>query len=343
MGRKPNLSQETITRIETLHKAGFGPKAIVKQTGVSQRSVERWVRLARAAPPQTKLTQKKPPGRPRKVSRNTLSVINRQIKGQPRLSARQIKESNPQLLENVSERTVSHYICKVLHLPSRRAAKKPLLTPRHKELRVAFAKKYSALPLENIRSILWSDEATFTVTGTSSGRVRRPVNSDRYDPRYTLKTVKHPVSVMVWGAFSYYGVGKLVFLEKGVTMNGLRYLELLYDNLEDCFDECKADRFQQDGASCHTCRCVREWFHDCGINYITDWPPNSPDLNPIENIWSIMKKELRERDTSSLSKLQESLTNVWKNISVDLLHKLVDSIPNRLQEVIRRKGNVTRY
>ena len=83
---------------------------------------------------------------------------------------------------------MSHYICNLLHLPSRRAAKKPLLTPRHKELRVAFAKKYSAMPLENIRSILWSDEATFTVTGTCGGRVRRPVNSDRYEPRYTLKT-----------------------------------------------------------------------------------------------------------------------------------------------------------
>lgn len=73
---------------------------------------------------------------------------------------------------------------------------------------------------------------------TRSGQLRGPEGADRYDPRYTVKTVKHPDSVMVWGCFSYYGVGKFVFLEKGVSMNSERYLELLYDNLEDCYDKC---------------------------------------------------------------------------------------------------------
>lgn len=87
-----------------------------------------------------------------------------------------------------------------------------------------------------------------------------------------------------------------MLLEKGVTMNGLRYLEMLHDNLAECFDICKADLFQQDGASCHTSQSVKELFDDYAINYIQDWLANGPDCNPVENIWSVIKKELRKRD-----------------------------------------------
>lgn len=264
MGRKPNLSKDTIASMVSSYKAGLSIKAIVEDTGVSERSVRRWLKLCSKTNFAAIPSPKKPPGKPRKVSGKTLRVIRRQLHKAPGLSSREVKERNQQLLENVSVRTVSRYIKKTLKIPSRRAAKKPRLTDSHKKARIAFAKKYSALPLEKIRAILWSDESVFTVTGTGSGRVRRPVGADRYDPRYILETVKHPQTVMVWGSFSYHGVGKLVFLEKGTTMNGNRYLELLCDHLADCFDKCEADLFQQDGASCHTSRCVRQWLDDCG-------------------------------------------------------------------------------
>ncbi|KAG7159033.1 Transposable element Tc1 transposase-like 7, partial [Homarus americanus] len=132
-------------------------------------------------------------------------------------TTRQIKESYPDLLQNVSVRSVSRYIQKGLDLPSRSAAKKPFLTACHTVNRVNFAKKYINWPLDKVHSILWSDVSTFTVSGTSFGRVCRPKTADRCDPKYTMVT--HLDSVIVLGALSY------------------------NDNLEDCFDKCKADTF----------------------------------------------------------------------------------------------------
>lgn len=343
MGRNPDLSKETLTRIHTLHKAGYSIKQICEETKVTKRSVQRWVKTFREAVNSSVYVEKKRPGPSYKLSSKTLHVIKRQLANDPTLTARKLKESNPQLLSTVSVRSVSRYVKKKLNLPSRRAARKPLLKPNHKLKRIVFARKYSAWSIENIRSILWSDESTFTVTGTPTGRVRRPRNSDRYDERYTVKTQKHPQSVMVWGAFSYYGVSKLYFLEKGQTMNSNAYLNLLINNLPECFVDCNAEVFMQDGASCHTSKVIKDWMKDYSVNVIEDWPGNSPDLNPIENLWYIVKKELREQDTNSLPKLKAAIEEVWNNISNDILHKLVDSVPNRLKEVIKKKGNITKY
>ena len=87
--------------------------------------------------------------------------------------------------------------------------------------------------METWRKVLWSDEATFTVTGCGHHRVYRRPDSDPLDPRYTVKTVKQPDSVMVWGAFSYYGVVELIVLEKSVKVDRIVYFTLLFDALHE--------------------------------------------------------------------------------------------------------------
>lgn len=343
MGPKPYLSQDKISRIYALQKAGFGPKAIVEQTGVAQRTVERWIARCRASSGDEPPHHLPKSGRPRKCSPKTIKVLKRQSKASPKKTARQFKEENPRLLSDVSVRTVQRMLLRDMDLPSRSAARKPLLTAHHKANRLAFAKAHKDWPLDKIRRILWSDESVFTVSGTKHGKVRRPRGADRYDPQYTVKTVKHPDSIMVWGCFSYYGVGNLVFLEKGVAMNAERYLDLLFDNLEECYDKCNAETFMQDGAPCHTSKHVKEWLNNCAIEYFTDWPGNSPDLNPIENLWSIMKKKVQCMDTSSVPKLKAALVQVWQEFPLEQLQSLADSVPRRFMEVIKKKGNTTKY
>ncbi|MPC73648.1 hypothetical protein E2C01_067984 [Portunus trituberculatus] len=150
MGRKPDLSQETITRIHTLHKAHYSTKEIEDATGVSSRSVRRWVKKCRKCPDEVIPVHSKWPGKARKVSKRTLNVIKRQVMSHPTNTARDIKQSNTDLLQNVSLRSVSHYIHDYLDLPSRRAARKPLLTARHKKNRVTFAKNCLLWPLDKI-------------------------------------------------------------------------------------------------------------------------------------------------------------------------------------------------
>ena len=338
MGRRSKVPGEVIIRICKMWKDGFCQKAIAENTGVSLRSVQRWLKTVREAPSihiPLQRDKPKPRGMPLKVTQDILRVIKQQLNEDPGLTARKLKKTYPQMLGNVSRRTVNGYIkvCTVVDEPTCRGREKSQLTERYTKLRYAFAKKYSSLTLKDVRTILWTDEATFSVTGITSGGGYK--NSDRIDPS-PLKTVK---TVTVWGAFSYYGLGKLVFIEDGAFMNGPRYLELLYDNLVDCFDVCQTKVFQHDCVPFHTNNCVWEWLDNCDIDYILDWPPNSPDLNPIEDLWFVMRKELLKRDTRSLSKLKESIINVWESLSSDLLQKLVDSFPERLKDVIRQNGN----
>ena len=99
----------------------------------------------------------------------------------------------------------------------------------------------------------------------------------------------------------------------------------------------------QDGASCHTAKIIKEYFSFVNINYIEKWPGNSPDLNPIENLWSILKRQVRERDTSTIPKLEAAIYDAWRNIDKSILSNLASSIPKRLRMVVARKGYPIKY
>ena len=152
---------------------------------------------------------------------------------------------------------------------------------------------------------------------------------------------------MVWGSFSYKGLGELVIMPKNETLNKEKYLQLLKNNLRNSFKKCKIATkkpiFMQDGATPHTAKIVKDYFRINNIKYIEDWPGNSPDLNPIENLWAHIKVELGNRDTSTLRKLQWNTRDIWNNFNLKTLHNLVNSIPGRMAEVIARKGNPIGY
>ena len=174
--------------------------------------------------------------------------------------------------------------------------------------------------------------------------MRRPEGSDRFDSRYTTKTVKHPDSVMVWGCFTgSVGRGGLFFLPKNVTMNGERYQDVLENHLLPFMEIHQATHFLQDGAPCHAFKRIKQFLATKPFTVI-DWPGNSPDLNPIENCWNFMKNMLRKKDISSFPKLTLEIKKLWINdLSRDYFKKLRDSMPGRLEKVIAAKGDMTKY
>ena len=122
-------------------------------------------------------------GRQRKTSNATHCLLKRELKKDPRLTASQLKGSHPDLLSNVSVRTIQYRLQKDLGLPSRTAAKKPLINDRMKKQRLVFAKKRAHWTPTQWRKVMFSDESTFQVFRVCSTKVRRPYSANRYDPR----------------------------------------------------------------------------------------------------------------------------------------------------------------
>jgi len=100
--------------------------------------------------------------------------------------------------------------------------------------------------------------------------------------------------------------------------------------------------FQQDNDPKHTAIIVREFIRDEDIPTFV-WPAQSPDLNPIENLWSILDQRLKYRQVNTCEQLFNVLQNEWNALPVDLLERLVASMPSRCQAVIDSKGWPTKY
>ena len=100
------------------------------------------------------------------------------------------------------------------------------------------------------------------------------------------------------------------------------------------FSRNREGMFQQHGARAHTSKATIARLDANTKHYIPpeDWPPNSPDLSPIENVWSIMATAVyTDPEPQSLQALKHRLRKAWKSTSLSTLQNLVGSIPNGLK------------
>uniref|UniRef100_A0A6Q2XYW8 Tc1-like transposase DDE domain-containing protein n=1 Tax=Esox lucius TaxID=8010 RepID=A0A6Q2XYW8_ESOLU len=146
---------------------------------------------------------------------------------------------------------------------------------------------------------------------------------------------------MVWGAMSSAGVGPLCFLRSKV--NAAVYQEVLEHFMLPAADQLYADAdfiFQQDLAPAHSAKATSTWFKDHGIP-VLNWTANSPDLNPIENLWDIMKRKMRYARPNNAEELKATIRATWALITPEQCHRLIDSMPRRIAAVIQAKGAPT--
>ena len=127
MGKNTHITQETIAQIVALSVSGLQTKEIVSQIGVSARTVRRWVAKFHNRGGEDAPTHKRRPGPSKKTNERCRNILKRQLEGNPRITARKIKEDNPELLGEVSVRSVNRLIAE-LGYKRHRPVKKPMLT-----------------------------------------------------------------------------------------------------------------------------------------------------------------------------------------------------------------------
>ena len=290
------------------------------------------------------VSRKEGQGRKRKTTPQQDRAIIREVKKCRFVSTTDILNSYPDL--NVSPDTISRRIKETGEFNSYWAAKKPYMSPENKRKRLAWAKEHLNWTIDQWANVLWSDESPFVLRYHGKQRVWR-LHNERYDPKCTISTVKHDAKLMVWGCFAAHGVGRLHRVEGIMTKE--QYHQILIHQMQpsgkDLFPDGKFI-FQQDNDPKHTAHIIRNYFANkskTGKMTKLVWPAQSPDLNPIENLWSELDRSLKTRKANSLEELMEILQEGWKNLSPTLLRNLVESMPRRCQAVIDAKGAATKY
>lgn len=341
--RYKQLSVSDKAKIMAWKEEGLSSRVIAKRLGRDKATINRIVQKAKEQGTGDAPLRKEGSGRPKKMTAFMLECMKREIRKCPAMTAADLKRSLPEIA-NVSERNVQFHLQKTLGLPSRSAAQKPLLTPKMIKKRLAFCRQYRDWTEADWANVMYSDESTFRCIRSIKSKVRRPSGSNRFDPRYTSLSVKHPDSVMIWGCFSGNGGrGGMYPMPKNVTMNAERYEGVLQGHLLFWMDNFRCTHFLQDGAPCHASKRIKGFLAEQSFEVI-DWPGNSPDLNPIENLWNFMKGKLKGKDINSVPKLLVEIKKLWTmGIPKDYCMRLSNSMPRRIQAVIKAKGYATKY
>ncbi len=137
-----------------------------------------------------------------------------------------------------------------------------------------------------------------------------------------------------------------VFLKTNVTARNAKIYQYILEHfMFPSADQLFKDAdfiFQQDLAPVHTAKSTKSWLNDHGVG-VLDWPANSPDLNPIENIWGIVKRKMRNKRPKNTDELKATVKETWASIPPQQCHKLITSMPRRIEAVIKAKGAPTKY
>ncbi len=100
--------------------------------------------------------------------------------------------------------------------------------------------------------------------------------------------------------------------------------------------------FHQDLAPVQTAKSTKSFLNDHGVG-VLDWPANSPDLNPIENLRVIVKRKMRNKRPKNADELKATIKETWASIPPQQYHKLITSTPHRIEAVIKAKRAPTKY
>lgn len=340
------LSYNIIQLIYYNRQLGRSADELSEMFSVSRRTVYNVINRAEK---ENRLELKQGGGRKNKISPRAERFILRKLAQNPKMSTRELAtELEEELGVIVCHETVRQTIMKNKY-SSRAARKKPLLSAANIEKRFSFAIRNVSQPNEYWDDVIFCDETKMMLYyNDGPSRVwRKPLTSLKQ--QNIIPTVKFgKMSIMIWGCISSQGVGNIAFIDS--TMDAHQYLDILRTHLTSSAqkfgfirDNKPNFKFYQDNDPKHKSHMVRMWLlYNCG--HVIDTPAQSPDLNPIENLWVFLKKRVAKRQPKNMASLKTAISEEWQKIPTNYdLKKLIGSMKNRLQCVVDAKGFHTKY
>jgi transposase len=324
--------------VVVLDKQGLPRTDIAQQAGTTLPTVRHWLQHFEE---KQDLADEHRSGRPRATDEATDTALAFVSRVEPFATPKQLKRK---LELDISTDTINRRL-KEAGLPGRVARHVFQLTDDHKRQRLSFAHGYKHKTEEDWCNVLFADVKTFQGEG-HSGRVyvRRPVG-EAANPAYSIAHKPHPVAVPAWGCFSAAGPGYMAMFEGSLDAAGLRdiFRDYLLPTVNEHFGD-GADWWllHDNDPGRHKSHVLRTWMHN---NYVRplDFPPYSPDLNPIENLWADMDKRMANKRADTKEALEKLVEAEWAATSKDFYNKLASSMPKRIAQVIERNGAYTDY
>ncbi|EAL59155.1 transposase [Wolbachia endosymbiont of Drosophila ananassae] len=331
------LSGEIQNNIVSLTESGNSTRQIAERLGISQSAVVS-IQKRRKLTPKPQVS-----GRKKLLKDSDARLMMSEMRKNKNLTP---KGACLAINKNVSEWTARRALQDIGYM-SIVKKNKPALSDKNVKARLKFAKDHKNWTIDDWKRVVWSDESKFNRFQSDGKQYCWIRPGDRVQRHHVKQTVKHGGgNIMVWGCFTWWHIGPLQLVE-GI-MKKEDYLRILQTNLPNYFDKCaypeKDIIFQQDGDPKHTAKIVKEWIGKQHFQ-LMEWPAQSPDLNPIENLWSIVKRRLGQYDSApkNMGDLWERVAVEWSRIPQDILRNLVESMPKRVTEVIVNKGLWTKY
>lgn len=239
------------------------------------------------------------------------------------------------------------------------------LTPDTKNKRLAFA---LANRNRNWRRVMITDRCKFPFRypGSKVKPTRWTLKSKKSEARAFKAT--HPSVLNVYAGITAYGVTKMHAVtgttglktdfktvagnsSRNITKHEYRHVGggTLLPEGKRLFGQKGITSWdlQQDGDPTHTAiQPVIQEFNTSSGNTVTlvkDWPPHSPDLSPIENVWGWVDAQVAKKGCKTFQEFKEEIQKTFKNIPIDMCERLMDSIPKRLARVVETNGGHAGY
>jgi transposase len=192
--------------------------------------------------------------------------------------------------------------------------------------------------------VIFSDEACIWFGKTGRMYVRRPRGKDyAYQDEYVAKYQHHGEKINIIGFVTVHGVGKIEIFSE--NMDKIKMKKLLSNNLLQTAQQYFPNEqwyFLHDNDKKFKSGLVEEWCHNNGVT-VMDFPPYSPDLNPIENVWAYLKYQVTQRNPKDVDALKTIIVDEWKKIPLTKLGNCITSMPKRCAAVIANNGYKTKY